>query len=418
MIKTLNYRNTTLRGQWIAPSSKSYLQRALVLSFLSKGKNKLGAVSWCDDSLHISHLLEKLNCKIKKLDNTTILIDAENVSFRTHQFNIGETGLGLRMMSPILSSKMERFSLSISGSLVNRPTDLITNTLLPMGVKINKDALNLNFEGKLKAGKYLVDGTVSSQLLTGLLMAMPTLDGSSQLQVNGLKSKSYIAMTLDLMKHFGVEITTSNLDFFDIKGKQVYKPAEYEVEGDWSAAAYFVVLAAIKSSLSLRNLNRYSLQPDRRVVDVIKQSGAKVLWQDDVLKVSPNRLEAFEIDVDESPDLVPPLAVLAAFSQGTSVFKNVDRLKYKESDRLFAVRTELAKIGVRSELVSQNLVIEGLRSMPKINHIQWNSYHDHRIAMMGAILSVILGGSWSIEQSETVSKSYPSFFEDLDRLIE
>ena len=257
-----------------------------------------------------------------------------------------------------------------------------------------------------------MDGAFSSQLLTGLLMALPLHNEDTELYVHNLKSKPYIDLTGNILNQFDIKINHRNYEWFYIEGNQKYSPVNADTEGDWSGAAFLVVAAAIAGNLKINKIDINSAQGDKAIVEVAKIAGAKLEYFDYGISVTKNNLQAFEYDATDTPDLFPPLVALAVYCKGKSVIHGVHRLKHKESNRALTLKTEFEKIGAKIIIEDNKMIIEG----SKITGNKVSSHNDHRIAMALAIAGLQAEGEMIIEGSEAVAKSWPDFFEDLESI--
>lgn len=397
----------------VAPASKSYLQRALAISALAVGKTELKNVSFCDDVIAAKEIIEALGVETDSKDRT-LSIKSNKIVFDQQRYSAKEAGLSIRMFSPILAMGDQLLTFSGTGSLLKRPMQSIVDALEQLSVKVesNDGLLPLQIQGQIQAGTIDIDGALSSQLLTGLLISLPVLEGDSIINVKNLKSKPYIDMTLDIMKAFSVEVEHDNYKVFKIKGQQKYKPSIYNIEGDWSAASFFLVLAAVKGEVQVENLDPNTKQADRAILNVLKEVGANIEIQNQSVKLSPGQLKAFEFDATHCPDLFPPLVVLASQCNGVSQIKGVNRLIHKESNRAEVLKQEFEKIGVSIELVADIMKITpGLIKDGIID-----SNNDHRIAMAAGVLSLLTEKKIQILNKEAIHKSYPDFFTELYKL--
>ena len=260
------------------------------------------------------------------------------------------------------------------------------------------------------AAEINIDGSLSSQLLTGLLIALPLLNDDSIINVSNLKSKPYVDMTLSIMQKFGVEVDNEDYEVFRIKGKQNYKPVTYNIEGDWSGGAFFLVLGAVNGSIEVNNLDYKSAQADKEIINVLQKAGAEIIIKENSVIVDKNELNAFEFDATNCPDLFPPIACLASQCKGKSIIKGISRLIHKESNRAEVLKQEFAKVGIKVELVGDYMHIYG----GELKQGTINSHNDHRIAMLGGILNQFCYAEIKIENMDSVNKSYPNFFKNLD----
>lgn len=291
---------------------------------------------------------------------------------------------------------------------------MIEEALSQLGVKCETSAgfLPLTIRGPLKGGIITIDGSVSSQLLTGLLMALPIATNDTEINVANLKSKPYIDLTLQILKDFGITVDNSDYKIFRIPGKQKFKAREYTIEGDWSGASFLLVAGAINGNITLEGLNISSRQSDMAIMEALKKAGAKLIIEKGSITVSKSELKAFETDATESPDLFPPLVALAAYCKGKTRIKGVSRLIHKESNRASALQEEFGKLGIRITIDDDVMIIEG----SKVSGGNVSSHDDHRIAMALAVAALGATGKVAIKDSHSVAKSYPLFFDDLKNL--
>ena len=322
-----------ISGIVTAPPSKSMTQRAIAAALLSKGTTTLLNPSFCNDSLAALDIAEKLGADILKEENEITM--SGGFLIRNQQLDCGESGLAMRMFAPVAALHNQAITFTGKGSLLNRPVGMIGEALTQLGVKFQSDKglLPFDIQGPVKGGKAIIDGSVSSQLLTGLLMALPLAENNSEINVTNLKSKPYIDMTIDLLSDFGIDIENNVYKSFRVAGHQQYLAAEYTIEGDWSGSAFLLVAAAIAGNVKIKGLRTDSKQPDRAILDVLQQSGAICRYHQNEIVTLKSELNAFSFDATECPDLFPPLAVLAAYCTGTSKISGVNRLFYKESNR-------------------------------------------------------------------------------------
>lgn len=403
---------SSLKGTVKAPSSKSMTQRAIAAALLADGQSTIHNPSYCDDSLAAMSIAVGLGARIEP-HNDKIVVDGTG-NLKESKLNCGESGLAIRMFSPIAALFPDEIILTGANSLRKRPMKMIEEALNQMGAKCISTGgfLPLTITGPIKGGKCEIDGSVSSQLLTGLLMALPLANDDSLIKVNDLKSKPYIEMTIQILKSFGVTIHNENYSVFRIPGKQKYTPHDYTVEGDWSGGAFLLVAGAINGELSVTGLQQASRQSDRAIIDVLRDSGARMKVNDKSIEISPSSLKAFSFDATHSPDLFPPLAALAAYCEGVSRIKGVTRLIHKESDRAEALRQEFGKLGINIEIDGDVMSITG--GKPEGARVE--SHEDHRIAMALAVAALKASGRVYIRDSQCVGKSYPGFFDDLRML--
>jgi 3-phosphoshikimate 1-carboxyvinyltransferase len=321
----------------------------------------------------------------------------------------------MRMFAPIAALRSTKITLRGSGSLNARPMELLRKSLIQLGIlcSTQNGFPPVEIQGPLRPGKVEVDGSSSSQLLTGLLLALPLCRGDSEIRVQNLQSKPYIAMTMDVISHFGVSVQQSpRLDHFFIQGGQHYKASDYSVEGDWSGAAFLLVAGAIAGFVEVKGLQVCSSQADKKILQAIASAGAGIQRRENSVAVWKDRLQAFVFEASDCPDLFPPLAVLASQCAGTSEIYGVDRLKHKESDRAYALTEILTRVGAQVRVVGDRMQITGGRILGGEVEV----YGDHRMAMAAAVAGVVSQEGIKIRDWTCVVKSYPAFFQNLESL--
>ncbi|HWR11763.1 MAG TPA: 3-phosphoshikimate 1-carboxyvinyltransferase [Rectinemataceae bacterium] len=425
-----------ISGTIDAPSSKSSMQRAVACAMLSRGRSVLRSAELCADSESALRLAQALGASAR-IEGSSVSIDGSPLfgknaaafsargepqsergsllSAERLELDCGESGLCMRMFSPIAALLASETRLTGRGSLALRPMGMVEGSLRALGAECRSvDGHSpLLIAGPLEGGCAEIDASESSQLLTGLLIALPLAPRDSELKVARAVSKGYLDLTIDTCEAFGVEIQR-NEDFskFSIRGGQRYKPADFAVEGDWSGAAFLIVAAAIaagESKLAIRGLRMDSSQPDRLVVEAARAAGASLAMEEGVLFVGRDRLEAFDFDATDCPDLFPPLAALASACAGESVIRGVHRLRGKESDRAASLKATFDILGAPVRLEGDSMIVEG----GSMRGGEVRAFGDHRIAMSAAVAALGATDGVTIHGSECVSKSWPGFFEDL-----
>lgn len=392
-----------------APASKSIMQRAVALAILADGRSSIKNPSFSDDSLSAIRLAGALGISVQF---TTGIIDFERTENVTEtNINIGESGLGIRMFSPLLALFDKNFYIDGKGSLLTRPIKTIEEALNQLGVqtKSKNGFLPLQISGKLRGGKIEIDGSLSSQVLTGLLISLPLVKEDSEIIVNNLKSKPYTDLTLQIIKDFGVKIENHDYKKFTIKGNQKYSAQDYRVEGDWSGASFLFVAGLIAGNVKVTGLNFESKQADKEILTAIKSAGGEVLIDSDSVTTKKSKLNAFKFDATDCPDLFPPLVTMAAYCQGISKIKGVSRLKHKESNRANVLKTEFSKIGIKIEINGDVMHIHGA----KVTGGVIDSHNDHRIAMAAGIAALGAESEIKILNADSIKKSYSRFFRDI-----
>src|ERR1035437_4471896 len=403
---------SAIKGTIKAPASKSMTQRAIAAALLADGESIIHNPSYCDDSLAAMSIAVGLGARVEPLVNELKIIGS--ATLKESKLNCGESGLAIRMFSPIVALYPAEITLVGANSLKKRPMIMIEDALNQLGVKCKSSAgfLPLTIQGPIVGGRCEIDGSVSSQLLTGLLMALPLASKNSEIKVNNLKSKPYIDMTIQLLNSFGITIENSNYNLFKISGNQKYTPNTYIVEGDWSGGAFLLVAGAINGQLIIKGLRRDSKQSDMSILNALEMADAHLIIGDDQIEISKSELKAFEFNATQSPDLFPPLVALASYCKGISTIKGVSRLIYKESNRAETLKEEFGKMNVKIEISDDLIYVTGGR--PQKARVE--SHDDHRIAMALAVASLGATGKVSIRDSQCIAKSYPAFFDDLRNL--
>lgn len=405
-------QKSAISGEIAAPSSKSALQRLIAGAFLAEGQSVIRYKTLSEDARAGLNLIKLLGAIVEKDDNVIKITGGFNNP--NSELLIGESGLGLRMFTPILALKKDIFIITGKGSLLNRPVDFIVKTLIDFGIdtQSNNGKLPLSIKGPYKKTRVNVDGEFSSQLLTGLLMALPLAETNSELLVTNLKSKPYIDLTIQTLNKFGIEINHDNYELFKIPANQKYKPINITTEGDWSGAAFLVVAGAIAGKIRITDIDLNSAQGDKAIVEVVEKAGAKVERFGNSLLIIKKELKAFEYDATHTPDLFPPLVALAINCKGRSIIHGVNRLIHKESNRALTLKKEFEKIGAKITLEGDKMLIEG----SKITGAKVSSHNDHRIAMALAVAGLQAEGEMLIQDSEAVGKSWPEFFDDIRKI--
>ncbi|MDR2558981.1 MAG: 3-phosphoshikimate 1-carboxyvinyltransferase [Oscillospiraceae bacterium] len=372
-----------LAGEIAAITSKSAAHRALICAFLCKEKPEI-----------------KIENTSKDIEATLACLEAmKNKS--APLINCGESGSTFRFLLPLAAHLCENAKFIGEGRLPQRPIEDLLDALRANGVNFSSEKLPFTVSGKLQGGKFVLPGNVSSQFVSGLLFVLPLLNGDSEIKLTTpLESKSYADMTVDMLRKFGIEIIEKN-NYYEVKCNQIYKsPKIIEVEKDWSNAAFFLSANALGADIKITGLDINSVQGDKEIVSILKRF------------MESEDLRGVGIDVSEIPDLLPILAVVAAFAKGETVLYNAARLRLKESDRLSAVSEMLKIFGAEVEEKSDSLIISG----GKLKGGIVDSAGDHRIVMSAAICGCFCEGETIIKGAEAVEKSYPNFFEDFAKL--
>ena len=406
-------------GSLTAPSSKSSMQRACAAALLQHGKTCIYNAGISNDDKAALSIIQHLGANIKiALDKIVIEskgFSSENI-IKDKEISCGESGLSFRMFAPIIALSSGAVNLTGSGSLLSRPMNFFDAVFpqLKINIASNNGFLPLRITGPLQPKNITIDGSLSSQFLTGLLFAFGAAATEEvSITVNDLKSSPYIDLTLDVMRRFGYNIINKNYQQFLIKPKSnIANIVEYTVEGDWSSASFLLVAGAVSGAVKIKELDETSTQADKAILLALKSCGAVINKNENTIEVCKTHLKAFEFDATDCPDLFPPLAVLAAYCNGTSIIKGTHRLIAKESNRAETLKEVFGKMGIVILLLKDEMHITG----GKIISCAVSSHHDHRIAMAAAIAALGATGPIDIDNAEAINKSYPQFYNDLKKL--
>lgn len=414
-----------IQGIITGPASKSSMQRACAAALLAQGETIVRNPGHSNDDLAALAVVRGLGLQSESLPDGSLRLLSHGIDPITDELNCGESGLGIRMFTPIIGLSSKRLTITGGGSLKSRPMEFFDQNLPKLGVSIqsNQGRLPLTVQGPLKPANITIDGSLSSQFLTGLLMAYGAVNASGvSIFVKNLNSKPYIDLTLKVMDHFGFKIPQNKnyLEFaFDQSENKKKNPSRtYQVEGDWSGASFLFVAGAIGSGLTIMGMDKDSVQADKAILEALQDAGAGIHVQPSEISVGGalnknKKLNAFQFDATDCPDLFPPLVSLASYCDGISRIVGVQRLTHKESNRALTLQEEFAKMGVDIELDENIMLIHGGKPI-KGAHV--HSRHDHRIAMATAVAALKAEGVTRIEDAQAIDKSYPDFFEDLSRI--
>ncbi|MBP5488625.1 MAG: 3-phosphoshikimate 1-carboxyvinyltransferase [Bacteroidales bacterium] len=432
------------RADFRIPASKSFAQRAIIAAALAEGTSHLTNYTPCDDSESAVKVARSLGAKVARKGSTLTIEGLGPIKnkLELERINAGESGILARLMIPILA-QVARCPVSIEGrgTLLRRPLAAASDIMAAFGVILRNEEgregreihVPLTVKGELIAGTADLPGKPGSQLVSGVLMALPLNPKDSKVYVGEPKSIPYMFITLDVLRKFGIKAGAQlegNAEMleqqdwsyctginFTVPGGQSYKAADLTLEGDWSAAANFLVGGALFGSVELRGLDTSSLQADISILDVLVEAGASVAYDEDTVCVKKGPLEAFDFDLSQAPDIFPIVSLLAAFCAGTSTIAGVGRLKGKESDRAAAIVEMLTKMGVRAWIEGDILSVEGetlasrLLNGRLLKGGDYSAHSDHRMAMVLRIASMAADSPIVIDDPACVAKSFPEFFE-------
>jgi 3-phosphoshikimate 1-carboxyvinyltransferase len=407
-----NVRPSPVKGSIQAPPSKSYAQRAIAAAALARGRSEIYFPGRSDDVRAALEVVEQLGAQVEH-DGDLLTVQG-GLSRPKGPLDCGEAGLSIRMFSSVAAILDSPVTLTGRGSLLKRPMNIVEDSLRAMGVECTSAGgfLPLRVHGPIPGGRVEVDGSFSSQVLTGILIAAPYAAADMNIHVRNLRSRPYIDITLAVMKSFGIEVENRGYSNFFVRSGQEYTASAYRVEGDWSGAAFLLVAGAIAGDVRVGNLDARSPQADRAMLEALERAGAPVIITDNAIAVKKSALMAFEFDATDCPDLFPPLVCLASYCSGVSRIKGAGRLVHKESNRASALMEEFGKMGIRITWRDDLMEIEGGRC----TGADVFSHGDHRIAMACAVAALAGEGTVEIHDAGAVAKSYPDFFADLDTL--
>jgi 3-phosphoshikimate 1-carboxyvinyltransferase len=401
------------------PGSKSLSNRALLLAALASGETHLTNLLNSEDIHHMLNALTKLNVSYRLSDcktqcwvtgNAGVFNVAESVTLF-----LGNAGTAMRPLCAALACSHGEFELTGEPRMEERPIGALVDSLRQAGADIdylkNDDYPPLSIKGHaLQGGNITVDGSVSSQFLTALLMSAPMFEQDTTIVISGeLVSKPYIDITLHTMAQFGINVENQNYQKFVITGQQQYQsPGHFMVEGDASSASYFLAAGAIKGgTVRVTGIGKNSIQGDIRFAEVLEKMGAKVNWQDDFIEVTSAALKAVDLDMNHIPDAAMTIATTALFATGTTSIRNIYNWRVKETDRLAAMSCELRKVGATVEEGEDFITI----TPPKqLSHAEIDTYNDHRVAMCFSLVA-LSDTPVTINDPGCTAKTFPDYFE-------
>lgn len=417
MIATIH--PSTLQGRLRVPASKSAMQRALAASMIRKGRTVIWNPGQSADDLAALRCIRALGAQVELQDHHWV-VDGKGVQPMQEVLDCGESGLSIRMFTPLAALSDMSMQVTGGGSLSNRPMHFFENILPKLGVDIQLQSgrLPIRIKGPLRPSNVSVDGSLSSQFLTGLLMAYAASDAKDVcIEVHDLKSRPYIDLTLQTLHRFGLPVPRNEqyqrFVFTGDKPNEIADPLEISIEGDWSGAAFWLAAAPFATGIELEGLDAHSLQADRSMLSLFDDPNSMMMKSGTGLFMQSHRPAPFEFDATDCPDLFPPLVALAAHTPGVSFIHGVHRLAHKESDRAQALCSEFAKLGLSVQISGDAMRVEGGAGL---TGGLVSSHGDHRIAMSLAIAALKANGPVQIDGAESVHKSYPAFWDDLKSL--
>jgi 3-phosphoshikimate 1-carboxyvinyltransferase len=414
---------SSVAGELSAPPSKSYTHRAVILASLAAGETTIENPLLSDDTLYTINACRTLGADIALQDKRLRITGTGGqirVARAKQKIFAGNSGSTIRMVAPLVALSQTKVILDGDGRLRQRPIGDLLSALQSLGVSAR--SLNNNGcppieiqGGKLAGGEVTITGLASSQHISALLMIAPYTENGLKIKIaGGLRSRPYLDITLDAMRAFGVEAVNQDYKELSVQGGQKYQARRYRIEGDYSSASYFLAAGAIGGKpITVNNLKPDSVQGDKYLLNILSQMGCSVDYQKEQVTISRrDALKAITADMGDYPDIVPTVAVVAAYARGKTEITNIAHLRFKESDRLKLTAAELSKMGIRADVSNNSLIIHG--GKPKGAEIE--AHADHRLAMSFAIAALFADGTSIINGAESVTKSYPQFFADLAKL--
>ncbi|MES2479938.1 MAG: 3-phosphoshikimate 1-carboxyvinyltransferase [Bacteroidota bacterium] len=407
-------------GSLHIPASKSMTQRFCAAALLHNGRSIIRNYGHSDDEQAAIDIIQNLGAKVSFPDSGVMVIDSEGSIQNAQRIDCGESGLSARLFTPIAALYDHPVTIAGKGSLIRRPMHFLGDVLLQLNVSITDFNGYIPFSlcGPLQAKNIVVDGSLSSQFISGLLFAFAhAAKKKTEIEVKSLVSRPYIDLTLEVLALFGKKIGNQNYEIFTIEPGSFYEVdvPDISIESDWSSAAFWIAAATINGALSLTGLNRKSAQADKIILEIVENVGAVTRWENDDFHISSGNLNAFNADLTNAPDLFPVLAVLAACCNGDSKLTGLNRLIHKESNRAESITHLLSELGVPFSVELDTLIVSG---PTQLNSIEYNCPNDHRMAMAAALASMKCSGKVEIENAECVHKSYPDFWKDMKKFTQ
>ena len=407
----LTIKPSEIFGDIYIQISKSDAHRALVASFLAEGESVLKP--WMENvGIDIIATKEAIsNFAYFKLEKDCLKVIPKEKNINNITIDVKESGSSLRLLIPVVSALGINAKFIGSKKLFSRPLGIYQKIWINQGLTFDLKEDYLIIEGKLKSGDFNVEGNISSQFISGLLFALPLLDGDSKIIIEGeLESAPYVMMTLKTLKSAKIETSKQADNIIEVFGSQKYSPINYEIEADWSHAAFFAAAGALGGETTLYGLNKYSIQGDKEILNILKFMGASIKYNEDnsITIKKASRLNGLDIDILNIPDLAPIIVALACAAKGTTKLYNAKRLRYKESDRINDLKDSFNKIGAKITSTENEIFIEGVE---KLHGGKTSSHNDHRIAMALCVASIVCENDIIIDDAQSINKSSFNFIE-------
>lgn len=408
-----------LKGTITAPASKSSMQRACAAALIRKGETVLSNPGISNDDKAALNIIRQLGATYE-VAGDKVIIQSNGVNAVGDYIDCYESGLSIRMFTSIAALSNKTIMVKGSGSLAKRPMDFFDEVLPQLGVdvKSNNGFLPLEITGPLQPKNITVDGSLSSQYLTGLLFAYSAANASDvTIKVKNLSSRPYVDLTLKVLESYGLKVPQNkNYQefYFDVSTANSQLPTvNYTVEGDWSGGAFLLVGSAIAGDVIVSGLDISSTQADKAVLQALMQAGTNISVREQEIEIKESRLKAFHFNATDCPDLFPPLVALASYCEGTTVIEGTGRLTHKESNRALTLQQEFGKMGVQIKLKNDLMLIEGKL---QLRGAEVSSHNDHRIAMATAVAGLKADKEIKITAADAVNKSYPQFWDHIKSL--
>ena len=409
-MKNVKITPAPLSGKVVLPPSKSVAHRVLICAALAGGKSVITPFCTSRDINATVNVLRAIGVNILT-DNNGYTVTQGNLK-QGGKLNCFESGSTARFLIPVVAALGIDAQFIGEGRLPQRPFSVLCELLRENGVSVNSDQLPMDISGKLEGENFSLPGNISSQYVSGLLMAAPLMKNDVTVTINGeLESEPYVNMTVAVMSQFGISVQKTDTGYF-VKGGQVYSPCNIKIEADWSAAAFFMSAAAIGGEIAIEGLNFASTQGDMAALDVFAAFGAHLSTLNNTLFIRKGELRGIEVNACQIPDMVPAIAATAAFAKGTTKITGVARLRLKESDRIATVCNALTALGVKVEQTGDSITVYG--SLVQGGEV--DGANDHRIVMAFSVAAAYAQGDSVISYADAVNKSYSDFFEDFVKI--
>lgn len=410
---------SSLSGVITAPASKSAMQRACAAALIKGGKTILYNPGISADDKAALDIIKQLGALVD-FEVDRVIITSDGIKPASKEIHCGESGLSVRMFTSIAAISSEKITITGGGSLIKRPLDFFEEVFPGLGVAIesNKGLLPLTIKGPLQPKTITVDGSLSSQFLTGLLFAYAATNASDvSIYVDNLNSKPYVDLTLGILHSFGLKtpINKGYKEFYFESNEQnnIAALVQYSVESDWSNTAFLLVAGAIAGNIQIEGIDLRSAQGDKKIIEVLQRAGSFFSIDGSVVKIETSHLRPFYFDATDCPDLFPPLVALASYCDGISQIKGVNRLTHKESNRAESLQKEFGKLNVSINIEDDLMFVNG---GDILTGATVSSHNDHRIAMACAVAALKAEGESTILDAQAVNKSYPNFWQHMQQL--